>query len=279
MLRGAVLAIALALNAGQEQQLVRNAEQRPNSADAHYALGTFYFQTGRPDLAARSFERATQLAPSRAAFWKALGAAYAARSQFQLAEAPLRKACELDPKIEATCYYLGRNLYAENRFEPAVRAYEQALRFGPPGSRWLVERGLGLALDALGRAGEAEKYFRSAIDSAPAGLRLDEDTRVDYAVFLIRQGRLEEASGPLNDHLKRFPASPRGQFELGRVLSQTGRLEAAAAHLKEAVDADPQYWPAHLLLGRVYIRLGRNAEGERHLLLGEKGAASTEPVR
>ncbi len=68
MLRGAVLAIALALNAGgQEQQLVRNAEQRPNSADAHYALGTFYFQTGRPDLAARSFERARQLAPSRAA--------------------------------------------------------------------------------------------------------------------------------------------------------------------------------------------------------------------
>jgi Flp pilus assembly protein TadD len=279
VLRGAIPAIALALTAGgqhrqpaiTEQQLVRAAERYPNSADAHYALGTFYFQTGRPDRAAPSFERATQLAPARVVFWKALGAAYVAQSQFKLAEEPLRKACDLDPGLEAACYYLGRTLYAEARFEPALRAFEKALRFGPPGSRWLVERGLGLALEALGRDQDAERSFRSAIRSAPAALRPDEDPRVDYAVFLVRQGRPEQAAAPLEDHLNRFPASPKGQFELGRVLSQTGSLETAAAHLEKAINADPQYWAAHLLLGRVYIRLGRSEEGERHLRLGEKG--------
>lgn len=284
MLRGAVLAIALALTAGgqsrrpadTERQLIREAEQHPDSADAHYALGTFYFQAGRPDRAAPSFEHATKLAPSRALFWKALGAAYIAQSQFRLAEAPLRKACDLDPGLEAACYYLGRTLYAANQFEPALGAFEKALKFGPPGSRWLVQRGFGLALEALGRAAEAEKSFRIAIESSPARFRPDEDPRVDYAVFLIRQGRLNEAVQPLEDHVKRFPASSRGQFELGRVLSQTGELEAAAAHLEKAVEADLQYWAAHLLLGRIYIRLGRNEQGERHLRLGENGASAEQ---
>ncbi|MGE5570241.1 MAG: tetratricopeptide repeat protein [Rhodospirillales bacterium] len=134
MLRVAFLAVALALNSGgQEQELIQKTERNPNSAEAHYALGVFYFQTARHDLAARSFERAADLAPSNALYWKMLGAAYAAQSRFELAEAPLRKACELDPKLEGACYYYGRNLYTENKFEPAVRAFERALRYGPPG--------------------------------------------------------------------------------------------------------------------------------------------------
>jgi Flp pilus assembly protein TadD len=285
--RGAILAIALALaaaaqtrpGAATEQELSRNAAKNPASAEAHYALGSFYFQTGRPDRAVLSLERATELAPSRAAYWKALGAAYAAQSRFELAEAPLRKACELDPRLEGACYYLGRNLYAENQFEPALAAFEKALKFGPPAQRWLVQRGLGLALEALGRSGEASKAFRAAVESAPPSLRADEDPRVDYAIFLMRQGRLDQALTPLQDHVKRFPASARGRFELGRVLSQKDEMEAAAKHLEEAVKADPQYWAAHLLLGRVYMRLGRNADGERHLALGEKGAATSEHVR
>ncbi len=286
-MRGAIVAIALALaaagqtrpRAATEQELIRNAARNPASAEAHYALASFYFQNGRPDRAVPSFERATELAPSSAVYWKALGAAYAAQSRFGLAEAPLRKACDLDPKLEGACYYLGRNLYTENRFEPALAAFEKALKFGPPASRWLVQRGLGLALEALGRSEDAAKAFRAAVESAPANIRADEDPRVDYAVFLMRLGRLDEAAGVLQHHLKRFPASARGRFELGRVLNQKGELEAAAKHLEEAIKADPQYWAAHLLLGRVYIGLGRYAEGERHLALGEKGAATSEQVR
>ncbi|HPQ16510.1 MAG TPA: tetratricopeptide repeat protein [Bryobacteraceae bacterium] len=280
VLRVAFLAVALALDpAGQEQELIRRTERNPNSAEAHHALGMFYFRTGRYDSATRSFERAADLAPSNALYWKMLGAAYAAQSQFELAEAPLRKACELDPKLEGACYYYGRNLYTENRFEPAVQAFERALRYGPRESRWLVERGLGLALAALGRDKEAEKSFLNAIRSAPAGLREIDDPRLDYAVFLIHQGRHEEARAPLKDHLSRFPNSSRGHFELARVLFHEGRLEEAASHLQKAVHADPQHWAAHLLLGRVYVRLGRNVEGERHLLIGRQGATTTEPVR
>ncbi|MGE5570240.1 MAG: tetratricopeptide repeat protein [Rhodospirillales bacterium] len=98
-------------------------------------------------------------------------------------------------------------------------------------------------------------------------------------MFLIHQGRHEEAREPLKDHLSRFPDSSRGHFELGRVLLHAGRLDDAASHLQKAVHADPQHWAAHLLLGRVYVRLGRNVEGERHLLIGRQGAAASEPVR
>jgi Tfp pilus assembly protein PilF len=109
--------------------------------------------------------------------------------------------------------------------------------------------------------------------SLPGNQALGEDPKVDFGAFLFRQGRTEEALGPLEKAVQEAPASSRANTELGRVLLHTGKLEAAAARLERAVASDPGNWNAHLLLGSAFLRLGRTEDGEREMRLGQEGWA------
>src|SRR4051794_28351492 len=120
---------------------------------------------------------------------------------------------------------------------------------------------------------EAELHFRRAIQSAPLAAPGGEDPKVDLGAFLFRQGRTEEALGPLEKAVQEAPASSRANTELGRVLLHTGKLDAAATHLERAVVIDPANWNAHLLLGSAFLRLGRTEDGEREMRLGQEGWA------
>ena len=294
MLPAAVLALALAqaapadlvargaaeLKAGRTEEAERHLAEAlrldPKSVDAYYYLGVLQFLADRLPEALKNLSRAVDLAPARARSWKALGAVHAALGDFKLAEAPFRRACELDPREEAACYYLGRNLYAQNRFEPALEAFRKALAYDAPKNHWMPHRGLGLALEALGRDAEAEAHLREAIRLGPGRWHAEDDPRVDYGVFLFRQGRTREALAPLEAALKDFADSARHRFELGRVLAQLDQLEAAVTHLERAVAVDPRHWAAHLLLGKTYLRLGKVEQAEPHLRIGAKGAAEQE---
>jgi tetratricopeptide (TPR) repeat protein len=256
------------------QALERIAASEPASADAHFYLGIAQYQAGRPQRAIPPLTRATKLSPRRAAAWKALGLAHAAAGDLPAAEEPFRKACDIDPRNELACYYLGRNLQAQNRFEPAVSAFRRALDHERDANRWLVRRGLALALEAQGSIDEAEREYRQSVEHLPPDA--DPDPRIDYGVFLFRQGRAEAAIGPLEAAAAARPSSAQARFQLARVLSQLNRLDAAAQHLEAAVAADPKHYAAHLLLGQVYVRLGNKDKAAPHLRIGSEGAAAAE---
>lgn len=237
------------------------------TAEAHYRIGTAHFRNGQFNEALRQFGEATRLAPSHAGAWKGLGRAQAAIGNFGQAEGPLRKSCELEPADEESCLYHGVVLYALNRFEDAIDAYRKALkatrRTGP------VHVGLGRALEALGRNGDAEHELRAAIKEGDGSLSPDFNPRIELGAFLFRQGRLEEALPTLQAAVQARPDSARAHFELARALVQFTRLAAAAEQLVEALKLDPNLGPAHLLLGKVYFRLGRPAEAQRHTQIGQ----------
>jgi tetratricopeptide (TPR) repeat protein len=258
------------------QAFERIATAQPASADAQFYLGIAQYQVGRPDRAIPPLTRATELNPKRAAAWKALGLAHAAAGNLPAAEEPFRKACDADPRNELACYYLGRNLQAQNRFAPAVRAFRRALEHERDTNKWLVHRGHALALEANGAAEEAEREFRKAVERLPGRVRAEEDPRIDYGVFLFRQGRAEAALQPLEAAAGAHPGSAQSRFQLARVLAQLSRLEPAAQHLEAAVAADPKHYAAHLLLGQVYVRLGRRQAAEPHLRIGSEGATAAE---
>lgn len=247
---------------------------QPESEEANFYLGIVKFRTGQLQEARPLLEKAVKLAPERAGAWKGLGAVYAAAGELERSLLCFQRACELNPQEEDACYYLGRNLYSLNRFEPALGALQKALKAGPETKLWRVHRSMAQAQEALGRAEEAEKSFREAVRLDRGQARPDEDPRIDFGLFLFRQGRTEEALAPLEDAVKAHPSSARAHGELGRVLLQLGRLEPAAGALEKTVRLDPKLWSAHLLLGRVYLRLGRTEESERHLRLGEQGLAA-----
>jgi tetratricopeptide (TPR) repeat protein len=244
---------------------------QPAVAEARLKAGIDYFRAGKLDEARAELEQAVRLAPSNALAWKSLGAVHAAQGRYQAAEEPLRKACALDPKEPDACYYLGRNCYQLSRFETAIAAYEKALTTHI--KTWRVHNGMALALEALGRAGEAERHFRSAAElNAAAGntARPDENPRIDLGAFLYRAGRTAESVEQLEKAVTEYGNSARARFELGKALFQSNRLDSAARHLEVALKIEPAHVPAHLLLGKIYYRLGRVQDAEREMRLGRQ---------
>ena len=237
----------------------------PQDAEELFRQGGRLFAEGKLDAAIVALQRSVDLRPGYAPAWKALGVVYASRGEFERAEVPFRNACERDPSLPDACLYYGRTLYLLNRFQPAMDVLRRTLRKEPDNGE--AYRLLALSLEALGQVAEAGDAFRQAV-RLNRGSASDEDPGIDYAVFLFRQGRAEDAIDPLEGALKRHPDAARAHLELGCIQLALDHLEEAATHLERAVALDPRAARAHLLLGKVYLRQGKPEAAEEHLRQG-----------
>ena len=174
------------------------------------------------------------------------------------AEEPLHRACLLNPRLPDACLYFGRTLYLLDRFETALDVLRKVRERDPQNGQ--IVRIEALCLSALGRAAEAETAFLRALSLPQRGSR-DDDAAIDYGVFLFRQGRAEDALGPLRS----AAGAARAEMELGCVLLALDRVAEAAAHLKKAVSLDGRSSRAHLLLGKAYRRLGKDDLAQQEL--------------
>lgn len=198
--------------------------------------------------------RAAEAAPKDAQTWKALGVAYAAQRMYAEALPAFRRACLLNAALENACYFEARALYALDRFEASLQVLDYAEHAGAHSAE--IDLGRAQALEALGRAAEAEKEFRAAIASG--------GDATEYGLFLIRQGRTAEAIAVLVKAVEHSPASPDAQMTLGRALLESGRVADAIPHLERAVALRPDSPQAHLLLAKAYVRAGRPADAAAH---------------
>jgi tetratricopeptide (TPR) repeat protein len=230
--------------------------------ETEFERGSGLFRRGKFREALEAFEQAVAKAPT-ANHLKALGTVHAAMENYLAAEGPLGQACALNPNEEDACYYHGRSLYALDRYEASLVSLGKAKAGG---SRpWRVSLAIGQALEALGRAAEAEAEYRKSIleaPSKPANADMD-NPRADYGLFLYRQGRIEEAIGMLDAAVK-TDASPRALYLSGRAYLQAGRLKEALARLEMAIQRNPAYAEAHNSISQAYRRLGRLEDAERH---------------
>jgi Flp pilus assembly protein TadD len=258
--------------ADAESTLRQVLAAEPSSHKANYYLGVVLFRLGRPEDAVLPLSKAATLNPKDAATQSALGAAYAAQSLHELAEAPFRAACLLNPQEPDACYFSGRNLYALNRFGESLEALSKALAVDIRPAR--VHLGIAQSLEALGEMERAAAAFSAAIETNnKAGrnrkLRPDDDPRIAYSVFLLRQGNVAQSRRPAADAVAEHPESARARLQLARVLYQLEELEAAVTELVRTTALDPKSAPAHLLLGKAYGRMGRHDEARTHLAKAE----------
>jgi Tfp pilus assembly protein PilF len=202
--------------------------------------------------------------------WKQRGLSLAMGGQLEAAAAALSKACERSPRNDDACYYLGRTWFTLGRYMEARESFAKALQRSPKPMLSKAHRAAALNFVALIIPEEAERHFRKAIQLSHGTKSSDEDPRVDYAAFLFRQGRMEEALPILEQAIKEQPGSARAHTELGRVLLHMGKRELAAARLEKAVALDPGSTAARLLLGRTYLELDRKEQGEQQLRLGQE---------
>lgn len=178
---------------------------------------------------------------------------------YGLAEPAFAHACDLEPKLPDACYYQGRALYALDRFEASIRVLERAERFHP--GSWKIRLGIAQAQEALGEAVDAEKTFRATLTLVRAR---DPQPGVALGLFLVRQGRSEEAIGHLVEVLKTFPSCAEAHLQLGRALLEQDKIAQALPHLEQAAKAQSASAQAHTLLAKAYMRLGRSSDAQPH---------------
>jgi tetratricopeptide (TPR) repeat protein len=218
------------------------------SGEALYQRGLELFRERKLDEAATVLTEAVRQAPSARA-WKALGVVFATAQNYVLAEPAFREACRIDSKEQDACYFHARALYALDRYEPSVEALKRASPAERDPAR--IELGMAQAIEALGRAPEAERRYLQAIKLYKSTLSPDFDPRLHYGIFLFRQARLSDALA----QFEKAPESVRLRYYLGRTLYQMNRLEQAARQLERAVQLDPADATSALLLSKVHAQL------------------------
>jgi TolB-like protein/DNA-binding winged helix-turn-helix (wHTH) protein/cytochrome c-type biogenesis protein CcmH/NrfG len=221
--------IQIRLTSQQQAELARSRQVNPEAFDA-YLQGYYHFERDTDndtEMAAKYYERATQLDPSYALAWVGLSRArnwqanvglIPAEEGHRLAREAVERALALNPNLAQAHTQMGRiKRQVDFDWAGADDSFQRAVALDP-GNPEVVRTAAGSAA-TLGRFDEAVQLGRRAVD-------LD----------------------PLNADSWEFLAET--EFYMGR-------LDQAAADCKKALELNPDVWPGPILLSQIYVMQGR----------------------
>jgi tetratricopeptide (TPR) repeat protein len=221
--------IQLRLTSQQEADLAQSRPVNPEAFDA-YLQGYYFFLRNTDkdtDMAAKYFERATQLDPSyalawvglsRARNWQAVTGLIPAEEGHRLAREEVERALALNPNLAAAHAQMGR--------------IKRQVDFDWVGADASLQR--AIALDP----GNPENLGSAALSAAMLG-------RFDEALPLVRQATDLD------------PLNALSWENLGEIKFVMGQLDEAAGDLKKALQLRSDVWSGHLFLSQIYIMQGR----------------------
>lgn len=168
-----------------------------------------------------------------------------------------------EPKSAEASGRLGMVLEAHSLDQPAVTAYQRAVRLDPKDFAWRYY--LSLSLQQTGQLDQALAAVTDALrirpDYAPAILERGE--------LLMKLGRFPESGAAIAPLLATDPDSPLVLYSMGRVKFAQQDFTAAADLYRRATDAYPKYGAAWFGLAQADRRLGRAAEADKSDRLAE----------
>ena len=144
----------------------------PDDAELHDDVALLYLGLGRPADAVRHFAASAAIQPQSAAAHYNLGTALAAASRLDEAAAALRQALTIDPGSAATYANLGAVVLQQGRVDDGVKYLEEAIRLDPRNLQGLNT--LSSAYAASGRFDRAVEIADAALRLAPPGPLADE---------------------------------------------------------------------------------------------------------
>jgi TolB-like protein/DNA-binding winged helix-turn-helix (wHTH) protein/TPR repeat protein len=221
--------IQFRLTSKQQAELAQSHPVNPEAFDA-YLQGHYYFERDTDkdtDMAAKYYERATQLDPSYALAWVGLSrvrnwqanvSLIPAEEGHRLAREAVERALALNPNLAQAHTQMGR--------------IKQQVDFDWAGADASIQRAIAL------EPGNPENVRLAAFSAAILG-------RFDEALLL---GRRAVDLDPLNADSWELLAETR--FFMGQ-------LDEAAADFKKALELNPDVVAAHMLLGQIYVMQGR----------------------
>jgi tetratricopeptide (TPR) repeat protein len=228
------------------------------------------------DMAAAraKFEAALKLDPSYAPAMIGMAGVAQSEGNADQVEQYLKRAESVSPKspdvqLAWGRYYLGKgqNAQAERSF---MKARELAPRTIPP----LLELG-EIYLRTPGRASDALRMFRAA-----AELDVN-NRFVQYGlgIALAAAGKRGEAITALEKAATLAPKDPAPLRAIGRLYLESGDLNKALAAFDRGLARQPQFVPLMLDRGDVLARLNRNDEAITQVMAAEKLAPESVEVQ
>jgi TolB-like protein/DNA-binding winged helix-turn-helix (wHTH) protein len=221
--------IRVRLTSQQQAELAQSHPVNPDAFNA-YLQGHYFFERNTDkdtDMAAKYYERATQLDPSYALAWAGLsrvrkwqGATGVIPNEEgdRLAREAVERALALSPNLAEAHIQMGR--------------IQQQVDFDWAG-----------AYASRQRAVELEPGNIDAVTAAASS-----------AVIL---GRFDEALRLSRRAVGLDPLSPVSWQALAEVELFAGQLGQAAADDKKALELSPDIWPGPIVLSKIYVMLGR----------------------
>jgi TolB-like protein/DNA-binding winged helix-turn-helix (wHTH) protein len=217
------------LTSRQEAELAQPQAVNPEAFDA-YLRGYYFFERNSDkdtDLAARYYERATQLDPSyalawvglsRVRKWQALTGLIPSEEGYRVARQAVERALALNANLAEAHAQMGR--------------IKQQVDFDWDGANASFQRAIAL------KPGDPEMVRLAAFSAAVLG-------RFDEAILL---GHRAVDLDPLNAD---------SWEELGETKLLMGQLDEAEADSKKALELSPDVWPGTIPLSRIYVMQGR----------------------
>jgi tetratricopeptide (TPR) repeat protein len=224
--------IQLRLTSDQQAELSRARPVNPAAFDA-YLQGYYFFQRNTnkdTDMAAKYFERATQIDPTYALAWAWLSrvrnwqvniSLIPAEEGHRLAREAVERALALNPNLAEAYVQMGRiKQQADFDWAGADASFQRAIVLDPGNAENVAMAAYSAAL--LGRFDEALQLARRAVD-------LD-------------------------------PLSPGSWESLSGIEYYMGQLDQAAAAGRKALELSPDAWPGPILLSQIYVMQGRHQD-------------------
>ena len=143
-------------------------EAHPENDEAHHLLAEALLECGRLEDALRAGQKASELAPRKAAHWILLGRISRKMGQLDQSLAALTKAREISPKDFRTVLECGLTYEAEQRWDLALDSYRAAMTLAPESAE--VHYRMGIVYKNLRAYSDAANELRKAVQIEPQNL-------------------------------------------------------------------------------------------------------------
>ena len=170
----------------------------PESAKAHYDFAYMSAERGDRRTALEHYTRATRIYPGYWDAWAGRGRMERELGDYAASEAAYAESLRLAPFVDTGSFGVGMARELQGNLSGAERAYRDGI-VKHPQSLPLAYR-LALLLSAQQRTG-AEHAWHRALAIEPASLA----SRLGYAEWLVRAGRVDQARSQLRELLRRSP--------------------------------------------------------------------------
>lgn len=164
-----ILALSAGDNASAEASFREAIRLKPDYADAHGNLANLLSASARPADAQTEFDRALRLRPNEPGTRYNYAILLGKMRRYDDAQRELEACLRADPAFVDAHELLGDLLMARNQSAPAVVHYRETLRLRPESVRAAL--GLGMALAANGKLGDAIPYLRTAAAASDVDIR------------------------------------------------------------------------------------------------------------